>query len=73
MVDFMFSTIFHKKNVRDFFRKITQGMIYQEKDFPKTICEEKMDSSYYTLFMGMDAIIKYMIIIKIINISINNF
>lgn len=60
----MFSTIFHKENVRDFFRKITQGMIYQEKDFPKTICEEKMDSSYYTLFMGMDAIIKYMIIVK---------
>lgn len=60
----MFSTIFSKENVRNLFRKITQGMIYQEKDFPKTICEEKMDSSYYTLFLGMDAIIKYMIIIK---------
>lgn len=59
----MFNTIFNKENVKNFFRKIIKGIVYQEKEFPNTICEEKIDSSYYSLFMGMDAIIKYGIII----------
>lgn len=59
----MFNTIFNKESVKEFFRKITKGLIYKEKNFPNTICEEKIDSSYYSLFIGMDAIIKYIIIV----------
>ena len=63
----MFNTIFNKESVKIFLRKIIKGEVYKDKEFPKTICEEKIDDSFYSLFIGLDAIIKYSIIVDDIN------
>ena len=43
---------------------MVNGIVYRKKDIPYTISDEKMDTTYYATLMGLDAIIKYGIIIK---------
>ena len=59
----MFYDVFKKDNVVKFLNDISNGEIYKEKDIPTSINNEKIDKSYYSILMGLDAIIKYIIII----------
>ena len=60
----MLDTIFKKDSVKKFFNDLVNGTVYKKKDIPYTISDEKMDVTYYAILMGLDAIIKYEIIIK---------
>ncbi len=60
----MIQDIFRKENVLNFFKDMVLGIVYQKKNIPNTISDERIDSSYYSILMGMDAIIKYAIIVK---------
>lgn len=59
----MFSNIFQNNEVREELKKICSRTCYQEKDIPITISEEKLDIVNYSLFMFIDALIKYYIIV----------
>ncbi|MDO5003686.1 MAG: hypothetical protein Q4E39_05635 [bacterium] len=60
----MLDTIFKKDSVKKFFNDLVNGTVYKKKDIPYTISDEKMDVTYYAILMGLDAIIKYEIIIE---------
>ena len=60
----MLDTIFKKDSVKKFFNDLVNGIVYKKKDIPYTISDEKMDVTYYAILMGLDAIIKYEIIIE---------
>lgn len=60
----MLDTIFKKDSVKKFFNDLVNGIVYKKKDIPYTISDEKMDTTYYAILMGLDAIIKYEIIIE---------
>lgn len=60
----MLDTIFKKDSVKKFFNDLVNGIVYRKKDIPYTISDEKMDTTYYAILMGLDAIIKYEIIIE---------
>lgn len=60
----MLDTIFKKDNVKKFFNDLVNGIVYRKKDIPYTISDEKMDVTYYSILMGLDAIIKYEIIVE---------
>ena len=60
----MLDTIFKKDSVKKFFNDLVNGIVYKKKNIPYTISDEKMDVTYYAILMGLDAIIKYEIIIE---------
>lgn len=60
----MFYDVFKRSNVAKFFKDITNGEIYKEKSIPTTIGNEVICNTYYSFLVGIDAIIKYVIIIN---------
>lgn len=63
----MLNEIFETEKVKTFLKSLSTLNRYQNKDIPNTISEEKIDDRYYSLLVGMDAIIKYCIIVDDIN------
>ena len=64
--------IFKKDNVCSFFKDIVRGVVYKDKEIPNTISDEKIDVNYYAILIGLDAIIKYVIIVDD-NIQFDNY
>ncbi len=60
----MFYDVFKKENVVKFFKDISSGEIYKTKDIPTSMNNELVDKSYYPILIGLDAIMKYVIIIE---------
>lgn len=60
----MFYDLFKRENVVKFFKDISLGEIYKDKEIPSTINNEVIDTNYYSILMGLDAIIKYVIIVE---------
>lgn len=59
----MLKDVLKRENVQTFFNDIVTGCKYIKKDIPHTISDEKIDNTYYSVLMGLDAIIKYSIIV----------
>ena len=60
----MFNDVFKNEKVIKFFKDISKNEVYQNKNIPVSIGNELIDSSYYAALIGIDAIFKYVIIIK---------
>lgn len=60
----MFYDIFKRQNVVKFFNDISKGEIYKQKDIPTSINNEIIDKNYYSILLGIDAIMKYVIVIE---------
>lgn len=63
----MLNRIFEEEKVKTFLRNLSTLNRFQNKEIPNTISEEKIDDRYYSLLVGMDAVIKYCIIVDDIN------
>ena len=59
----MINEVLRKENVLEFFKDMVDGTIYKNKNIPNSISDEKIDTNYYAILMGLDAIIKYVLIV----------
>ena len=59
----MFYKIFKREDITQFIKTVLSEDIYINKDIPNMISEEKISKIEYPIYIFIDAIIKYFIII----------
>lgn len=66
----MLENIFNRKDIKDFLADTITQIKYNNKEIPNTICEEKITKEQYCLYIAIDSIIKYFIIIGDYNFDV---
>lgn len=59
----MIENILKREDVRGFLGEVLSQSKFNQKEIPNTFCEEKITKMQYSLFICLDAIIKYFIIV----------
>lgn len=59
----MLQKILDREDVKSFLAEVITQVKFNDKEIPNTICEEKISKEQYSLYVVIDAIIKYYIII----------
>ena len=59
----MLQKILNREDVKSFLAEVITQVKFNDKEIPNTICEEKISKEQYSLYVVIDAIIKYYIII----------